>query len=190
MRRLVVSEFLTLDGVMEDPGGAEDFEYGGWSLQYFSDEYLKFKYDELFASGALLLGRNTYEIFAEAWPSRTAPDGFADYMNSMPKFVVSTTLRNLAWKNSELINGDIATAVRKLKLQPGKDILVAGSGELVRCLMHHDLVDELRLMIHPVVLGKGKRLFTDGNGMKRLKLKESVVFGSGIVVFIYEGRGW
>jgi dihydrofolate reductase len=185
MRRLVVSEFLTLDGVMEDPGGAEDFKYGGWSLEYFNDEYLRFKYDELLTSGALLLGRVTYEIFAEAWPSHTDPNDFADCMNSMPKFVVSNSLNQLHWKNSQLIKGDIVEQVKKLKQQPGKDILVAGSGQLVRTLLQHDLVDEFRLMIHPVVLGTGKRLFKDVNEMKTLTLREAKAFRSGVVVFIY-----
>jgi dihydrofolate reductase len=185
MRRLVVSEFLTLDGVMEDPGGAEDFKYGGWSLEFFNEEYLKFKYEELLGSGALLLGRITYEVFSEAWPSRTDPDSFADCMNTMPKFVVSTTLNKLTWKNSYLIKGDVAAEVRKLKQQSGKDILVAGSAELVRTLMHHNLVDEYRLMVHPIVLGAGKRLFNNENERRRLKLKEARTFRSGIVLFVY-----
>ncbi|HYJ37323.1 MAG TPA: dihydrofolate reductase family protein [Chitinophagaceae bacterium] len=185
MSRLVVSEFVTLDGVMEDPGGAEEFKYGGWSLEFFNEEYLKFKYDELSGSGALLLGRKTYQVFAEAWPSRADPDSFADCMNSMPKFVVSTTLKKLSWQNSYLINGDIAAEVRKLKQPPGKDILVAGSAELVRTLMHHNLIDEYRLMVHPIVLGAGKRLFNSENGRRLLKLKEARAFRSGIVLFIY-----
>jgi dihydrofolate reductase len=188
MRRLVVSEFLTLDGVMEDPGGAEDFKYGGWSLDYFNEEYLKFKYDELLGSGAMLLGRITYEIFADAWPSRSDPNGFADCMNSMPKYVVSTSLKKLDWQNSHLIKANVAAEVRKLKLQEGKDILVAGSGELVRTLMQHNLVDEYRLMIHPIVLGTGKRLFPDVDGMRALKLVEAKTFSSGIVVFIYHPK--
>ena len=185
MRRIVVSEFLTLDGVMEDPGGAEDFEYGGWSLRFFNEEYLKFKYDELFSSGALLLGRVTYEIFAEAWPSRTHQEGFADCMNSMPKFVVSNSLNKLRWKNSQLIKGDVVKQIQNLKQDNGKDILVAGSGQLVHTLMEHNLVDEFRLMIHPIVLGTGKRLFNDLNGMKTFKLWEARAFSSGIVVFVY-----
>ena len=188
MRRIVVSEFLTLDGVMEDPGGAEDFEYGGWSLRFFNEEYLKFKYEELFSSGALLLGRVTYEIFADAWPSRTHTEGFADCMNSMPKFVVSNTLGKLGWKNSQLIKGDIVKQVKDLKQQDGKDILVPGSGQLVRTLMQHNLVDEYRLMIHPIVIGTGKRLFNGENGMKELRLKGTRTFQSGIVVFIYSPK--
>ena len=136
----------------------------------------------------MLLGRITYEIFAEAWPSRSDPNGLADFMNSMPKYVVSTSLNKLGWKNSHLIKGDIATEVRKLKLQEGKDILVAGSGELVRTLMHHNLVDEYRLMIHPIVLGTGKRLFPDVDGMKTLKLVQVKTFTSGIVVFVYHPK--
>ena len=185
MPRLVVSEFITLDGVIEDPGGAEDFKYGGWSLQFFNDEYLKYKYDELFSSGVLLLGRITYQVFAEAWPSRTDPNGFADYMNSMPKFVVSTTLHTLNWKNAAIISGNIAVEVGKLKQVPGKDILVVGSGQLVRALMQLDLVDEYRLLVHPVVLGAGKKLFDGMDNRRMLELKDAKVFSSGIVVFTY-----
>ena len=189
MRKLVVSEFITLDGVMEDPGGAEDFKYGGWSLQFFNDEYLQYKYNELFGSGALLLGRITYQVFAEAWPSRTDPDGFADYMNSMPKFVVSGTLSSLGWKNSKLISGNLATAVKKLKQEEGKDILVTGSGQLVRSLMQLDLVDEYRLMVHPIVLGTGKKLFNGMSTRRTLDLKNARAFSTGIVVFTYEPAG-
>ncbi len=185
MRRLVVSEFLTLDGVMEDPGGAEDFAFGGWSLDYCNDEYLKYKYDELLASGALLFGRKTYEIFAEAWPSHSGAGGFADRMNSMPKFVVSSTLKRTEWKNSTIISGDIAKEIKKLKQGQGKDLLVPGSGMLVRKLMDDDLVDEYRLMIHPLVLGTGKKLFDGMASIKSLSLHEAIAFRSGIVVFIY-----
>ena len=134
------------------------------------------------------MGRITYETFADAWPSHTEPNGFADYMNTMPKFVVSTTLDQLHWKNSNLIKGNIVQEVKKLKQQPGKDILVAGSGMLVRSLMKHDLVDEFRLMIHPVVLGAGKRLFNNGTHMRTLSLKEAKSFSTGIVVFIYDAK--
>ena len=158
MRRIVVTEFVTLDGVMEDPGGSEKFERGGWAFQFDrGPEGDKFKADELFASDATLLGRVTYQGFAAAWPSRTGE--FADKMNSMLKYVVSTTLEHADWNNSTLIKRNIVAEVSRLKALPGQDILVAGSGQLVRTLMQHDLVDEYRLMVFPVILGKGKRLF-------------------------------
>jgi dihydrofolate reductase len=158
MRKVIVSEYMTLDGVMEDPGGAEGFKHGGWSFQFWNEEAAKFKFDELFASDALLLGRVTYQGFAKAWPSMTDEEGFADRMNSLPKFVVSTTLEEVEWNNARLIKENIAEEVSKLKQQPGQDILIYGSGELVYTLMQHDLIDEYRLMVHPVVLGSGKRL--------------------------------
>jgi dihydrofolate reductase len=186
LRKIVVSEFVSLDGVMEDPGGAEKFKHGGWSFKFRDDQVPKYKLDEVFASDALLLGRVTYEGFAKAWPSRKDDVGFADKMNNMPKYVVSTTLGKLDWNNSRLIKANVAEEVKKLKQQPGKDILVYGSGKLVNTLLQHDLVDELRLMVHPVVLGSGKRLF-DGTTetMKVLKLAESRTFPSGIVLLSY-----
>jgi dihydrofolate reductase len=192
MRNVIASEFITLDGVMEDPGGAEGFEHGGWSRQFFDDEYAKYKYDELFASGALLLGRVTYQGFAKAWPSRTDKDlpdtfkGFADRMNSLPKYVVSTTLLKAEWNNSRLIRGTVAEEVSRLKQQPGQDILLAGSGTLLRTLMQHDLIDEYRLMVHPVVLGGGKRLFQDMNVKRVLRLAGTKTFSSGIIVLTYQ----
>ncbi len=189
MRKVVVSEYVTLDGVMEDPGGAEGFEHGGWSFQFWNEEAAKFKFDELFASDALLLGRVTYQGFAKAWPSMTDEAGFADRMNSLPKFVVSTTLEEVAWNNSRLIKGNIAEEVYKLKQQPGQDILIAGSGELVHTLMQHDLIDEYRLMVYPVVLGSGKRLFRDGSDTTVLRLVETRTFSSGVVVLSYQSAG-
>ena len=184
--RLVVTEFLTVDGVIEDPGGAEGFEHGGWSMQFFDDEIAKFKLDELLATDALLLGRVTYEGFAAAWPSRTDEAGFADRMNSLPKFVVSTTLEKADWNNSTLIKGNVAEEVSKLKEQPGQDIVVHGSGELVQTLMRHDLVDEYRLMVQPIVLGSGKRLFGEGSRTSVLRLADTKTFGPGVVVLFYE----
>src|SRR6266516_1519552 len=134
MRNLVVSEYVTLDGVMEDPGGAEGTDRGGWSFQFWNDEAARFKFDELFASDALLLGHVTYQGFAAAWPSMTDEQGFADRMNSLPKFVVSTTLEKVEWNNCRLIKANIAEEVNKLKQQPGQDILIAGSGDLVHTL--------------------------------------------------------
>ncbi len=189
MRKVVVSEYVTLDGVMEDPGGGEGTKHGGWSFQFWSEESAKYKFEELFASDALLLGRVTYEGFAKAWPAVKDGGEFADRMNSIPKYVVSTTLKELEWNNSHLIEGNIAEAVAKLKEQEGKDILVAGSGELVRTLMHHDLIDEYRLMVHPVVLGGGKRLFSDGSDKTVLKLVDTKSFSSGIVVLSYQPAG-
>ena len=154
MRKVVVSEYVTLDGVMEEPGT--------WSFQFWNDEAAKFKFDELFASDALLLGRVTYQGFAKAWPSMTDEQGFADRMNSLPKFVVSTTLKEVEWNNARLMKGNIAEEVSKLKQQPGQDILIAGSADLVHTLMQHDLIDEYRLLVHPIVVGSGKRLFERG----------------------------
>ncbi len=188
MRKVVVSEFVTVDGVIEDPGGSEGFAHGGWSFHYLSDEGAKYKYDELFSADALLLGRVTYAGFAEAWPSRTG-DEFSDRMNSIAKFVVSTTLDELEWSNSTLIRENVAEEVSKLKEQPGQDILVAGSAKLVDTLRQDDLVDEYRLMVHPVVLGSGKRLFRDGSDTTGLRLVDAKTFGSGVVVLTYEPAG-
>ena len=186
MRKIVVSEFVSLDGVVEDPGGAEKFKHGGWSFKFRDDQVPKYKLDELFTSDALLLGRVTYEGFAKAWTSRKDDVGFADKMNNMPKYVVSTTLKKLDWNNSQLIKSNVVEEVKRLKQQPGKDILVYGSGKLVNTLLQHNLVDELRLMVHPVVLGSGKRLFDDNaESLKVLKLAESKTFPSGIVLLSY-----
>ena len=186
MRKLIVSEFVTLDGVMEDPGGAEKFTHGGWTWPYHTEEIEKFKLDELFASGALLLGRVTYQGFAAAFPSRTDEQGFADRMNILPKFVVSTTLKKAEWNNSTLITGNIAEEISKLKQQPGNDILIFGSGQLVQTLMQHNLIDEYRLLAYPVVLGSGKRLFKEGSNKTALKLADTKTFSSGVVLLSYE----
>ncbi len=185
MRNLVVSEFVSLDGVMEDPGGAEKFEHGGWTMPYWNEEIGKFKRDELFASDALLLGRVTYQGFAAAWPSRTDPQGFAERMNNLPKYVVSTKLKKVEWNNSRLIKGNVVKEVSKLKQSPGKNILVAGSAQLVHTLMEHGLIDEYRLLVYPVILGSGKRLFRDGRNAT-LKLVETKAFGSGVVGLFYQ----
>jgi len=187
--RVVVSEFVSVDGVIEDPGGAEGFERGGWAFQFDrGDEGEKFKLDEVMESDALLLGRVTYEGFAEAWPSRTGD--FADKFNRMPKFVVSTTLDDAEWNNSTLINGNVTEEVSKLKERPGGDILVNGSAQLVDTLIAHDLVDEYRLMVFPVVLGKGRRLFGEGRDPTALKLVESKPVGpEGVLILTYEPRG-
>jgi dihydrofolate reductase len=184
MGKIVVTEFVSLDGVMEDPGGSENFKYGGWSFEIDrGDEGNEFKLDETMASEALLLGRVTYAGFAEAWPSR---DGeFADKFNNMPKYVVSSTLSDPEWNNSTVLSGDIASEVEKLKGQYDGDIVVHGSVQLAQYLIDHDLVDELRLMVYPVVLGQGKRLFGQTNDKKALRLVDSKVVGDGVVVLTY-----
>ena len=185
MGKIVVTEFVSLDGVMEDPGGAENFKHGGWSFEIArGEEGDKFKLDEAFASEALLLGRVTYEGFAEAWPSREGE--FADKFNNMPKYVVSSTLGEPEWKNSTVLKGDVAEGVRKLKQEQDGDIVVHGSARLVQTLVEHDLVDEFRLMVYPLVLGSGKRLFGDTSDKKPLRLVDSKVVGDGVAILIYE----
>jgi dihydrofolate reductase len=186
MGKIVVTEFISMDGVIEDPGGSEDYEHGGWSFQYDrGEEGDKFKLDETAASDALLLGRVTYEGFADSWPSR---DGeFADKFNNMPKFVVSTTLDNPEWNNSTVISGDVAAQVGKLKKQFDNDVVVHGSAQLVNTLKEHDLVDEYRLMVFPVILGKGKRLFGYGGDLIPLKLSEAKQVGAdGVIILTYQ----
>jgi len=183
--RIVVTEFVSLDGVIEDPGGSENFKHGGWSFEIpRGEEGDKFKLDEAFSSDALLLGRKTYEGFAAAWPSR---DGeFADKFNNMPKYVVSSTLENPEWNNSTVLDGDLAEEVGKLKQQHDGDIVVHGSAQLVQGLLENDLVDELRVMLFPVVLGSGKRLFGEASDKKSLRLADSKIVGDGVAILIYE----
>ena len=164
MSRVIATEFVSLDGVMEDPGGSEDFEHGGWSFKFErGEEGDQFKLDETMQSDALLLGRVTYQGFAEAWPSRTGE--FADKFNSMPKFVVSTTLEEAEWSNS---------------------IVIHGSAQLVRTLLEDDLIDEYRLMVFPIVLGSGKRLFGDTGKAATLKLVDSKTVGAGVLILTYQ----
>jgi dihydrofolate reductase len=188
MGKVVVSEFLSVDGVFQDPGGVGEIERGGWSFKFDRGKGGdKVKLDELMAADAQLLGRVTYEGFAAAWPTMTDEEGFADKMNSMPKYVVSTTLENPTWTNTTVIKGNVAEEVAKLQKEVGGDILVAGSGQLVHTLLEEDLVDELRLMVHPVIVGQGKRLFGDQSDMSMLKLTDSKSVGpDGIVVLTYE----
>lgn len=174
MRKLVVTEFLSLDGVMENPM---------WTFPYWNDEIASFKGDESNASDALLLGRVTYEGFAAAWPQ--SKDQGADYFNGVRKYVVSTTLDKAEWNNSVLIKNNIVDEINRLKQQNGKNIAVHGSGRLVQTLMQHDLVDEYRLLVYPVVLGGGQRLFEDG-AKATLKLVEARPVGSGVVALVYE----
>jgi dihydrofolate reductase len=184
MGKIVVTEFVSLDGVMEDPGGAEDFAYGGWSFEIDrGDEGNQFKLDEALGSDALLLGRVTYEGFAAAWPSRTGE--FADKFNSMPKYVVSSTLKDPDWNNSTVLSGDVAAEVAQLKQAHDGDIVVHGSAQLVQTLLEHDLVDEMRLMMFPVVLGRGKRLFGDTTDKKPLRQVDSKAVGDGVAILVY-----
>jgi dihydrofolate reductase len=185
--RIVVTEFVSLDGVMEAPGGGEDFKHAGWTFEIErGDEGEKFKLAETLSSEALLLGRKTYEGFAAAWPSRTDEVGFADKFNSMPKYVVSSTLEDPAWNNSTVLKGDVVEEVTRLREQLDGDIVVHGSAQLVQTLLEHDLVDELRLMVYPVVLGTGGRLFGETTDKKRLRLTDSKTVGDGITICIYE----
>ncbi len=175
MRKVVVTEFLSLDGVMEEPA---------WTFKYWNDEIAKFKGEESAAGDALLLGRVTYQGFAAAWPE--SKDEGAEYFNSVRKYVVSQTLEEpLEWNNSTLLKGNIVASITELKQQDGRDIVVHGSATLVQTLMEHDLVDRYRLLVYPVVVGKGKRLFREGIPAT-LRLLESQAFSSGVVAVVYE----
>jgi dihydrofolate reductase len=195
MSRVVVSTFLSLDGVMQAPGDSEEdrrggFDHGGWQLPYFDDVAGRAVSEGMATSGGLLLGRRTYEIFAAFWPSAPAEDPFAATMNSFPKFVASRTLKEpLEWANSTLLKGDVADAVAGLKQEPGKDLQVIGSGDLVQTLMQHHLIDEYQLMIHPLVLGSGRRLFRDGNPRTGLRLVDSKTTGTGVLILTYQPAG-
>ncbi len=187
MGRIVVTEFVALDGVMEDPGGSENAKHGGWSFEFSrGDEGDAFKLDETLSSEALLLGRVTYEGFAAAWPSREGE--FADKFNMMPKYVVSSTLEQPEWHNTTVLKGEVADEVARLREELGGDIVVHGSARLVHALLDHDLVDELRLMVFPVVLGSGKRLFGKTSDKRPLRLVESKVVGHGVVILLYQRR--
>jgi dihydrofolate reductase len=184
MGRIVVTEFVSLDGVMEDPGGAEDYEHGGWTFDFERGEGDKFKLDEVRETDAMLLGRVTYEGFAAAWPSREGE--FADKFNSVPKYVVSSTLEDPSWNNSTVLDGDPAEEAAKLRREIDGTIVVAGSCRLVQALVEAGLVDELRLMVFPVILGSGKRLFGTTTEKHRLQLASSQVVGDGIAILTYE----
>ncbi|PZS11653.1 MAG: pyrimidine reductase [Solirubrobacterales bacterium] len=188
MGNIVVTEFVSLDGVMEDPGGGEGFRHAGWSFEIErGEEGDRFKLEEALAAEALLLGRVTYEGFAAAWPSMQGE--FADKFNTMPKYVVSSTLQGPEWSNTTVLRGDLAEEVSKLRQAPGGEIVVHGSAQLAQALIEHDLVDELRLMVFPVVLGTGKRLFGATSDKKRLRLTDSRVVGDGVAILVYEPAG-
>ena len=187
MGKIVVTEFVSLDGVMEAPGGGENYKHAGWTFEIDrGEEGDKFKFDELMEAEAQLLGRVTYEGFAAAWPTFQDKVGFADKMNNMPKYVVSSTLQSADWNNSTILSGDLVEEVQKLKDEVDGVILVAGSAQLVQGLIEHDLVDELRLMVFPVVLGSGKRLFGEATDKKKLRLADSKVVGDGVAILTYE----
>jgi dihydrofolate reductase len=191
MRKLIVNEFLSLDGVMQAPGSPDEdreggFAHGGWQIPYFDEVFGKVAAEGIAEAGAYLFGRKTYQTMAAFWPSQPDDDMFAATLNGLPKYVASTTLSEpLEWDNSTLLQSDVAKAVAELKEQNGKDIVVLGSGELVQTLIENDLVDEFGLMIHPVVLGSGKRLFLDGNPKRALRLIRSTTSTTGVVIASY-----
>ena len=195
MRKLVVGTFVTLDGVMQAPGGPDEdreggFKHGGWLVPHFDDRFLQIMTDWTKRAGAFLLGRKTYEIFAEAWPKSTDPaDEIAVALNTRPKFVASRTLREVGWNNSHLLRGDVAAEVAKLKSQEGGEIQVHGSGALVQTLLERDLIDTLRLWLFPVTLGTGKRLFGEGTIPASFRLADTQVVASGAVLHVYERAG-
>lgn len=195
MRKLVVGTFLTLDGVMQAPGGPDEdrdggFEHGGWSVKYWDDMMGKLITEQTLEADALLLGRRTYEIFAAHWPRVTGPnDPVASKLNSMRKYVVSRTLQKVEWHNSTLLRGDAATAVAQLKEQAGGEIQVHGSSNLLQTLLKHDLIDEFRLWIFPVMVGPGKRLFGDGTVPGALRPVDTKVSSTGVVIQRYERAG-
>jgi dihydrofolate reductase len=174
--RLVATEYLSLDGVFEEPGQ--------WSLPFFSDQAAQFKSRELQASDALLLGRKTYEGFAAAWPTMEAGE-FGEKMNTMPKYVVSSTLEQPDWTGSILVEGDLVTEIDALRNKPGQDLLLSGSGQLLNALSQANLIDVYRFMVHPIILGKGARLFADGVDQTVLTLTHHEIFDSGIVILEY-----
>jgi dihydrofolate reductase len=187
MGRIVVTEFVSLDGVIEAPGGGEDFKHAGWTFEINrGEEGDRFKLDELVEAEAQLLGRRTYEGFAAAWPQMEDEAGFAEKMNSMPKYVVSSTLQEAEWNNTTVLDGDFVAEIEKVKREIDGVILVAGSAQLVQGLVENDLVDELRLMVFPVVLGSGKRLFGETTGKKPLQLTDAKTVGDGISILTYQ----
>ena len=191
MGKVVVSEDVSVDGVFQDNGGAEEIERGGWAIKFDrGEEGDKFKLDELAAGGAQLLGRRTYDLFAAAWPTIADEQGASDYMNGMPKYVVSSTLKDPRWNNTEVLKGDVAKEVKKLKDEIDGDILVYGSGQLVGTLLDEGLIDELRLMVHPAIVGEGKHLFGAQSDLSTLKLTDSKPLGpEGVILLKYEPVG-
>lgn len=194
MRKLVIAEFLSLDGVMQAPGGPDEdreggFEHGGWTVPFFDEQLGQIMTESVNRGGASLLGRKTYDIFAASWPLVGDDDPIAAKLNSIPKYVASRTLKSADWNNSHVLSGDVAEEVRKLKQQDGDEIQMAGSGELIQTLLKHDLIDEFQLVIFPVLLGEGKRLFGSGTIPRGLKLVNTVTTGTGVMVNTYERGG-
>ena len=191
MRKVIVNEFLSLDGVMQGPGDPDEdrsggFEHGGWQMPYFDDDFAKVAFEGMAETDGYLFGRMTYEIMAAYWPTQPDDVPFAASLNGLPKYVASTTLSEpLEWRNSTLLQGDVAKAVAELKEQPGKNLVVLGSGELVQTLMESDLVDEYGLSFHPIVLGSGKRLFREGSPKRPLRLVRSMTTSTGVIVATY-----
>ena len=194
MRKLVVGTFVTVDGVMQAPGGPDEdreggFEHGGWSVHYWDEKMGEIVTEDTLRAGALLLGRKTYDIFAAHWPHAPADDPVAVQLNSVPKYVASRTLDEVTWNNSTLFRGDVAEAVARLKEEPGDEIQVTGSGDLIQTLMKHDLVDEYRLWVFPLVVGTGKRLFAGGTLPGNLRLVSTKTSGTGVAIHTYERAG-
>jgi dihydrofolate reductase len=193
-RKLVVGTFLSLDGVMQAPGGPDEdrdggFPHGGWTVPLFDDELGQFATEQTSRAGGLLLGRKTYEGFAATWPLVSDEDPIAATLNRIPKYVASRTLKRLEWNNSTLLGDDVPGAVAELKQEPGGELQVAGSGNLIQTLLRHDLVDEFNLMVFPVLLGSGKRLFGDGTIPVGLQLVHTIVTGNGVAVHTYQRTG-
>jgi dihydrofolate reductase len=192
MRKVIVNEFLSLDGVMQAPGDPDEdrsggFAHGGWQMPYFDDDFAKVAFEGMAETDGYLFGRRTYEIMAAYWPTQPDDVPFAASLNGLPKYVASTTLGEpLEWRNSTLLHGDVAKAVAELKEQPGKNLVVLGSGELVQTLMENDLVDKYGLMINPIVLGSGKRLFREGSVKRPLRLVRSMTSSTGVLIATYE----
>jgi len=194
MRKLLVTTFVSLDGVMQAPGGPDEdrdggFEHGGWSAPHFDDHLMRLMTELVDRGDALLLGRRTYDIFAAAWPLAKDDDPIGSKLNSMPKYVASRTLDTVSWQNSTLLTGDVAEAVAKLKQGDGGEIQVHGSGGLIQTLIEHDLVDEFHVLVFPVLLGSGKRLFAEGTIPAGLKLTGTTVSTTGVVVSTYQREG-
>jgi class 3 adenylate cyclase/dihydrofolate reductase len=186
MRKLIASEFVTLDGVMEAPGHEPHPDgKNAWALQFAGEDQQRFKIDEVFEAGAILLGRVTYEIFAAFWPTAPKDKGFADRINSMPKYVISRKLKTASWENTTIIDGDLADEIARLKKEPGGDIFLHGSAELFNSLVKLDLIDEFRIMVFPVLLGSGKRLFREASDVAPLQLVDTRTFDSGVTVLTY-----
>jgi dihydrofolate reductase len=189
MRKIIVTEFITLDGVIEDPGGSEEHPESGWNLSYMNEEAEQYKLEELKAADTQLLGAVTYRGFAATWPTINA-GAFSDLMNGMKKYVVSSTMKpeELTWNNSRQIKENVVEEITKLKEEPGKDILVAGSSVLVQTLIKNDLVDEYHLQLHPIILGTGRRLFKEGLDRKDLNLKEVKALSNGLLLLTYSSK--